>query len=146
MWGTVFLRQTSIYMAQLGTDGEGNKSQFSFPCVINTSNDPQLGSCTQQLWDARFTFLLSYHKVPDPWPQYTQGLVLLEKRVFEKCFVYAWCVVWMPSLRCRCRATSLTSQISQSTACCCNDSSLLFTKANNVEEESHASHSWDKAD
>lgn len=49
----------SIYTAQLSTDGEGNKSQFSFPCVINTSNDPQLGSDTQQLRGARFAFLLS---------------------------------------------------------------------------------------
>lgn len=52
----------SIHTPQLGADGEGNKSQFSFPCIINTSNDPQLGSVSRHLSDARFTFLLSTSK------------------------------------------------------------------------------------
>ena len=76
----------SIYMAQLGTDGEGNKSQFSFPCVINTSNDPQLGSGTQQLWVTRFIFLVSISKVPAWCPNYTQCLIVL----LQKCFAQTY--------------------------------------------------------
>lgn len=36
----------------------GTKCQFSFPCIINTSNDLRLGSGARRVCHARFTFLL----------------------------------------------------------------------------------------
>lgn len=71
----LFSSPKSIYMAQLDTDGVGNKSQFSSPCIINTSNDPQLGSVTQP-WVARHT---QHLRVPVRCLSSTRFVALLKK-------------------------------------------------------------------
>ena len=83
--GVALICQALIYTAQLGTDGEGNKSQYSFPCVINTSNDPQLGSGRTATLGCQIYLLTQHLKVPARWPHFTQSLMLLRKSVLQIC-------------------------------------------------------------
>lgn len=83
--GVALICQALIYTAQLGTDGKGNKSQFSFPCVINTSNDPQLGSGRTATLGCQIYLLTQHFKVPARWPHLTWSLMLLRKSVLQIC-------------------------------------------------------------
>lgn len=77
----------SFAVAQLGTDGEGNKSHFTFTCLINICNDPQAWQLHTATLGHQIYRLTQHPRVPTRWPRYIKSLCssVLQRRKWNNC-------------------------------------------------------------